>query len=178
MAEIQSFVLNILSELSSFLWGVPMVVLLFGTHLFLTLRTGGIQRHLGKAIKMTLNKSAAGGDISNFSALMVAMAATVGTGNIIGVGTAIALGGPGAVFAFGFVVIFGTVTAFAAYLYGITIVGPLKGSILGLIEPVVAAFASALILRQAFALSDIIGIIAILGGVMILSIYKGTKAAV
>lgn len=85
---------------------------------------------------------------------------------------------PGTVFAFGFVVIFGTVTAFAAYLYGITIVGPLKGSILGLIEPVVAAFASALILRQAFALSDIIGIIAILGGVMILSIYKGTKAAV
>lgn len=84
----------------------------------------------------------------------------------------------GTVFAFEFVVIFGTVTAFAAYLYGITIVGPLKGSILGLIEPVVAAFASALILRQAFALSDIIGIIAILGGVMILSIYKGTKAAV
>ena len=83
MAEIQSFVLNILSELSSFLWGVPMVVLLFGTHLFLTLRTGGIQRHLGKAIKMTLNRSSAGGDISNFSALMVAMAATVGTGNAL-----------------------------------------------------------------------------------------------
>jgi AGCS family alanine or glycine:cation symporter len=119
MAEIQSFVLNILSELSSFLWGVPMVVLLFGTHLFLTLRTGGIQRHLGKAIKMTLSKSAAGGDISNFSALMVAMAATVGTGNIIGVGTAIALGGPGAVFWCWLTGVFGVATKYAEALLSV-----------------------------------------------------------
>lgn len=83
MAEIQDFFLNILSDFSGFLWGVPMIVLLFGTHLFLTFRTGGVQRHIGTAIKMTLSGSKAGGDISNFSALMVAMAATVGTGNAL-----------------------------------------------------------------------------------------------
>lgn len=79
------------------------------------------------------------------------------------------------VLAFGFVVILGTVTAFAAFLYGVTLIGPLKGSIIGLIEPVVAAFASALILKQEFKLTDIIGIAAILGGVTILSIYKEKK---
>lgn len=77
------------------------------------------------------------------------------------------------VLAFGFVVIFGTVTAFASYLYGITIVGPLLGSVLGLVEPVVAAFASVLLLKQVFSVMDIIGIIAILGGVAILSVYRG-----
>ena len=113
MAEIQEFVQNILSEFSSFLWGVPMIVLLVGTHLFLTIRTGGVQRHIGKAIKMTLSRTSAGGDISNFSALMVAMAATVGTGNIIGVGTAIALGGPGAVFWCWLTGVFGIATKYA-----------------------------------------------------------------
>ncbi len=81
----------------------------------------------------------------------------------------------GTVCGFGFVVIFGTVTAFVAYLYGVTLVGPLKGSVLGLVEPVVAAFASVLFLKQIFSVSDIIGIVAILGGVTILSIYKGKK---
>ncbi len=76
------------------------------------------------------------------------------------------------ILAFGFVVIFGTVTAFAAYLYGVTLVGPLKGSIIALIEPVIAAFASALLLKQEFKFTDIIGIAAILGGVTMLSIYK------
>lgn len=78
----------------------------------------------------------------------------------------------GTVLGFGFVVIFGTVTAFASYLYGITLIGPLLGSVLGLVEPVVAALASVLLLKQVFAVSDIIGIAAILGGVTILSIYK------
>ena len=79
------------------------------------------------------------------------------------------------VLAFSFVVIFGTVTAFAAYLYGITIVGPLTGSILGLIEPVVAAFASVILLKQTFTVTDIIGIVAILAGVTILAVYKEKK---
>lgn len=83
MSEIQRTVLDILSQFSAFLWGVPMVVLLFGTHLFLTFRTGGIQRYIGKAIKLSLKGSSAGGDISNFSALMVAMAATIGTLSLI-----------------------------------------------------------------------------------------------
>lgn len=79
------------------------------------------------------------------------------------------------VLAFGFVVIFGTVTAFASFLYGITIVGPLTGSILGLIEPVVAAFASVVLLKQGFTGTDIIGIVAILSGVTMLAIYKEKK---
>lgn len=79
------------------------------------------------------------------------------------------------VLAFGFVVIFGTVTAFASFLYGITIVGPLTGSILGLIEPVVAVFASVVLLKQGFTIADIIGIVAILSGVTMLAIYKDKK---
>lgn len=119
MAEIQACILDILSQIGSFLWGVPMIVLLFGTHLFLTFKTRGIQRYMGKAIKMTLQGSAAGGDISNFSALMVAMAATVGTGNIIGVGTAIALGGPGAVFWCWLTGVFGIATKYAEALLSV-----------------------------------------------------------
>lgn len=119
MAEIQEFILNILSDFSGFLWGVPMIILLFGTHLFLTFRTGVVQRHIGSAIKMTLSGSKAGGDISNFSALMVAMAATVGTGNIIGVGTAIALGGPGAVFWCWLTGVFGIATKYAEALLSV-----------------------------------------------------------
>lgn len=74
---------------------------------------------------------------------------------------------------FSFVVICGTVIAFGAFLYGITLVGPLVGSVLGLIEPVVAAVASVLILKQVFTVADIIGIVAILAGVTILSVYNG-----
>lgn len=81
----------------------------------------------------------------------------------------------GTVAVFGFVIIFGTVVAFAAFLYGITIVGPLTGSILGLIEPVVAAMASAILLKQTFLVTDIIGIVAILAGVAMLSIYNERK---
>ena len=76
---------------------------------------------------------------------------------------------------FGFVVIFGTVVAFGAFLYGVTIVGPLKGSILGLIEPVVATFSSIILLKQTFSATDLIGIVTILGGVTILSVYKERK---
>lgn len=119
MAEIQDFILKVLSDFSGFLWGVPMIILLFGTHLFLTFRTGGVQRHIGTAIKLTLSGSKAGGDISNFSALMVAMAATVGTGNIIGVGTAIALGGPGAVFWCWLTGVFGIATKYAESLLSV-----------------------------------------------------------
>jgi len=80
------------------LWGPPILILLVGTHLFLTIRTRGIQRHIGKAIKMSVSKDeAAQGDISQFGALTTALAATIGTGNIVGVSAAIALGGPGAV---------------------------------------------------------------------------------
>jgi drug/metabolite transporter (DMT)-like permease len=74
------------------------------------------------------------------------------------------------------VVIFGTVVAFASFLYGITMVGPLMGSVLGLVEPVVAAVASVVLLKQFFTVTDIVGIASILGGVAILSVYKGSNS--
>lgn len=76
------------------------------------------------------------------------------------------------VLVFAFVVLFGTVVAFGTYLYGVTLVGPLMGSVIGLLEPVVATLASVLILHQVFTKSDIIGIAAILGGVTLLSVFK------
>jgi AGCS family alanine or glycine:cation symporter len=83
---------------NSILWGPPMLILLFGTHIFLTIRTGFMQRHLLKALKLSVAKEKdAPGDISPYGALTTALAATIGTGNIVGVATAVALGGPGAV---------------------------------------------------------------------------------
>lgn len=90
---------TILDELSSILWGYPMIILLVGTHLFLTIRLKFPQRKILTAIKLSVAKDKDGdGDVSQFGALATALAATIGTGNIVGVGTAIALGGPGAVF--------------------------------------------------------------------------------
>lgn len=89
---------QILEEISSLLWGYPMIILLIGTHLYLTIRLKFPQRKIFTAIKLSVSKdSDADGDVSQFGALATALAATIGTGNIIGVGTAIALGGPGAV---------------------------------------------------------------------------------
>jgi len=89
-----------ISSASSFVWGVPMLVLLVGTGLFLTIRLKGMQFWaLGHAIKLIFKKEdSQKGDITHFQALMTALAATVGIGNIVGVATAISFGGPGAVF--------------------------------------------------------------------------------
>ncbi len=99
---------------SAFLWGAPLLILLVGTHLYLTFRLRFIQRYIPKAIRLSITKDEhAVGDISPFGALSVALAATIGTGNIIGVATAIALGGPGAVFWCWIVGIFGIATKYA-----------------------------------------------------------------
>ncbi len=83
-------------------WGLPLIVLLVGTGVYLTLLLRGLQfRQLGNALYLGLVKrreEGADGDISHFQALMTALAATVGTGNIVGVATAISAGGPGALF--------------------------------------------------------------------------------
>lgn len=90
---------NIITAVDGAVWGWPMIILLFGTHLFMTVRTRGIQRKLGTAIRLSVTKDTESeGEVSQFGALTTALASTIGTGNIIGVGTAIALGGPGAVF--------------------------------------------------------------------------------
>ena len=84
--------------LSGYLWGWPMIILLLGTHIFLTFRLGVPQRKLLTAIKLSISKDKGStGDVSQFGALATALAATIGTGNIVGVATAVALGGPGAV---------------------------------------------------------------------------------
>lgn len=90
---------SVVTAINNVVWGWPMIILLLGTHIFLTIRTGFIQRYtITKGIKLSVTKDPeAEGEVSNFGALTTALAATIGTGNIIGVGTAIALGGPGAV---------------------------------------------------------------------------------
>lgn len=89
-----------LKELSSYLWGWPLIILLLGTHLYLTVRLKFPQRHLFKALSLYFTKEEKHdhGDISQFSSLMIALAASIGTGNIIGVAAAVTVGGPGAVF--------------------------------------------------------------------------------
>ena len=90
---------NFVSTINGFVWGPVMLVLLFGTHVFLTLRTRVIQRHIFKAIKLSVTPDdEAEGDVSGFGALATALAATIGTGNIVGVATAVSIGGPGAIF--------------------------------------------------------------------------------
>ena len=93
---------EVLVTVDGFVWGPVMLILLVGTGVFLTIRTGFLTwRNLGYAIKSTLSKEArqktrGNGDISPFSALTTALAATIGTGNIVGVATAMVSGGPGA----------------------------------------------------------------------------------
>lgn len=102
------------------LWGPPMLILLFGTHLFLTFKTGLIQRKTLKAIKLSVTKDPdSEGDISQFGALTTALASTIGTGNIIGVGTAVALGGPGAVLWCWLTGVFGIATKYAEALIAV-----------------------------------------------------------
>ncbi len=103
-----------LDKISGWVWGPWLLVLLFGTHLFLTVRLGFIQRFTPRAIRMSLRRSREGeGDISHFGALMTALAATIGTGNIVGVATAVALGGPGAVLWMWLTGVFGIATKYA-----------------------------------------------------------------
>ena len=108
------------SFLSSLLWGWPMVILLLGTHVFLTFRLGIPQRKLLTGIRLSVKKdSGAKGDVSQFGALATALAATIGTGNIVGVATAVALGGPGAVLWCWLTGIFGMSTKYAEGLLAV-----------------------------------------------------------
>lgn len=90
---------NFIAEAASQLWGWPMILLLLGTHLYLTVRLRFPQRHIFRAIRLSFTRDDnAEGDVSQFGALATSLAATIGTGNIVGVATAVAMGGPGAVF--------------------------------------------------------------------------------
>ena len=106
--------------LNGYLWGPPMLVLLFGTHLFLTIRLKFIQKHTWTAIKLSVSKDTSGeGDVSQFGALTTALAATIGTGNIVGVATAVGLGGPGAVLWCWLTGVFGMATKYAEALLSV-----------------------------------------------------------
>ena len=108
------------ASVSSFLWGWPMMILLLGTHIFMTIRLRCPQRKLFTAIRLSIKRDKdASGDVSQFGALATALAATIGTGNIIGVATAIALGGPGAVFWCWITGVFGIATKYAEGLLAI-----------------------------------------------------------
>lgn len=109
-----------IETINQYLWGMPMIVLLFGTHLFMTWKTGFIQRKTPLAIRLSLTRDPdSSGDISPFAALSTSLASTLGTGNIIGVGTAIALGGPGAVFWCWLTGVFGMATTYAESLIAV-----------------------------------------------------------
>ena len=111
---------NLFTLLSSLLWGWPMVVLLLGTHVFLTFRLRIPQRRLLTGIRLSVEKDkGAKGDVSQFGALATALAATIGTGNIVGVATAVALGGPGAVLWCWLTGIFGMATKYAEGLLAV-----------------------------------------------------------
>ncbi len=124
---------NVINTVDAWIWGVPMIVLLLGSHLYLTFRTRFIQRKLPTAIKMTFTKDPeAQGDISQFGALCSALSATIGTGNIVGVGTAVLSGGPGAVLWMWLTGVFGMATKYAETLMAVKYrVKDHKGEMLG-----------------------------------------------
>jgi len=110
----------LIEKVSSAIWGWPMIILLLGTHIFMTIRLRFPQLRVGKAIKLSVTKDAnSHGDVSQFAALATALAATIGTGNIVGVATAVALGGPGAVFWCWITGVFGMATKYSEGLLAV-----------------------------------------------------------
>lgn len=104
----------ILERINNLIWGLPLLVLLLGTHIYFTIKLHFPQRNLIYALKLSIGKADnTGTNISPFSALATTLAATLGTGNIIGVSTAVALGGPGAIFWCWITGILGMATAYS-----------------------------------------------------------------
>lgn len=112
--------LEIIEGINAAIWGWPMMLLLLGTHIFLTFRLKIPQRKIFTAIKLSVKKDKnSSGDVSQFAALATSLAATIGTGNIIGVATAVSLGGPGAVLWCWLTGLFGIATKYAEGLLAI-----------------------------------------------------------
>ena len=160
MEKIAQTIINGINVVDAAIWGWPMIVLLLGTHLLMTVITGGIQKKIGTAIRLSFTPDPdSEGEVSQFGALVTALASTIGTGNIIGVGTAIVLGGPGAVLWCWLTGVFGIATKYAESLIAVkyrvkTSDGRMQGGAmyalerglhmkwLGLIFAFLAAFAS------------------------------------
>ena len=112
---------SFLEWIDGIVWGVPLIVLIMGTGIFLTIRLGVLQfRHLPRALKyMVKNEEDGIGEVTSFGALCTAMAATVGTGNIVGVATAVIAGGPGALFWMVLAACFGMATKYSEGLLAV-----------------------------------------------------------
>lgn len=111
---------EILANIASAVWGWPLIILLLGTHIYLTVLLRFPQLKIFKAIKLSVTRDKSGhGDVSQFGALATALAATIGTGNIVGVATAISLGGPGAVFWCWITGVFGIATKYSESLLAV-----------------------------------------------------------
>lgn len=112
--------IDALKTFNNFIWGIPMPILLFGTHIYFTVHLRGVQKHIGKAVKLSVTPDKSeDGDLSGFASLTATLAATLGTGNIVGVSTAVALGGPGAIFWCWLTGILGMATAYAECFLGV-----------------------------------------------------------
>jgi AGCS family alanine or glycine:cation symporter len=111
---------QIVGIVNGWVWAPWLLVLLVGTHIFMTIRTGVIQLKLGLGIKLTVARDKGSpGDINQFGALTTALSSTIGTGNIIGVGTAIASGGPGALLWMWLTGVFGIATKYSESLIAV-----------------------------------------------------------
>ena len=114
---------EILVKIDDFVWGVPLMVLILGTGIFLTVKIGVLQfRRLGLSARYMLGKEPGvegKGEISSFAAFCIAMSATIGTGNIVGVATAVVVGGPGALFWMVFAACIGMATKYAECLLAV-----------------------------------------------------------
>lgn len=125
---------KITEKIDNIVWGIPLILLILGCGIFLTIRVGGIQfRKLGLALKyMFKDEKDGSGEISSFAALCTALSATIGTGNIVGVATAIAAGGPGALFWMEIAALFGMATKYSEGLLAVKYrVKSADGKILG-----------------------------------------------
>lgn len=112
--------LEIITSLNKIIWGLPMILLLLGVHVFFTFKSGFIQKNIIKAIKLSVTPDHHGeGNMSSFASLATTLAATLGTGNIIGVSSAIALGGPGSIFWCWITGVLGMATSYAECYLGI-----------------------------------------------------------
>lgn len=157
--------------LNGYVWGWPMIVLLVGTGLLLTIVTGGAQfRYLGFALREVLGKitqkSTAAGEVSPFQAVATALASTVGVGNIAGVATAISIGGPGALFWLWVSGVLGMCTKFAEIVIAIhyrerDASGQMRGGAMyvlrhGLGLPWLGAIFAALVALAAFGIGNMV----------------------
>lgn len=110
---------DVINTINGWIWGYPMIILLVATHVYLTFKLKFIQKYIFKAIKISVKKDDSAGVVSNFGALAVSLAATIGTGSILGMTTAIAIGGPGAVFWMVFIGFFGVATKYSECLLAV-----------------------------------------------------------